>query len=866
MLRNKKHQRFTLILSLMALMLINGNQILAQTKPKVWIYTDMSDKNIKGKEKEGSANDPDDISAMAGYLLLANEFDTKAIIVSSTHRKEHKESPNQADWANDFFGNAYRSDFKQLNLKIKGYPSDIKFTQSCIKESAERFNPTENYASLEKYSTIKSLVDLAKKEKGIINVLVWGSTTEPAILVKHCLTTGNKNVLKKLRFIAHWTSSYWHQGSMDKPQNVANCREDAAACAYLKEQAAKGEIQYCELGAIGQHGIVSGSQKGEAYFNQFKTSSLGKIFAEGKFAHNSVDHSDAATYWALLGNWGVNLSDVKSNGVNTPEIEKANEEKFTAWSHKIHDELLRRSNIASGEIKTIAAPENFQNPIISGFNPDPSICRVGDDYYLVTSSFEFFPSIPIYKSRDLVNWDLIGYGLNRPNQVEIPAGLKDSRGIYAVTIRHNNGVFYLITTCVTCKSNFYVTATDPAGPWSDPVWLNSPGIDPSLFFDDDGKCYYTGHANITDVKDWPDKNGVWIQELDLKEKKLIGPRKQLTHGHATNARWTEGPHLYKINGKYLLLVAEGGTGFHHAVTVFHSDNVFGPYIPDHSNPVLTHRHLGQHYPIHSVGHADLIQLQNGDWWAVSLAKRLKDGKTILGREIFLTPLTFEGNTPVFNPGIGKIEIELKRPNLPWSPTTKIEIRDNFDSEKLNLHWNFVRTPYDKWYDIKDGKLSVKLRPEVADSLVNPSMIIRRIKNHNFHAGTKLSFTSKTNNEVAGMTIYRASGNYYLFVKTANTIKLIQKKGSKVVVIAEAACANSEVYLSIQAKDGKINFLYGDQDWNMKSLADGQPLDVISDESTLGFTGPFVGMYASSQGVASENKALYDWFDYEDLKK
>ena len=345
-----KTHKLNLFLSLMALMLISVNQALAQTKPKVWIYTDMSDKNIKGKEKAGSANDPDDISAMAGYLLLANEFDTKAIIVSSTHRKEHKESPNQADWANEFLGNAYRNDVKNLSKKVKGYPADIKFTQSCIKESAERFKLTESYTSLENYSTVKSLVDLARKEKGTINVLIWGSTTEPAILVKHCITTGNKKVLKKLRFIAHWTSSYWRQGTMEHPENVANCREDAAACSYLKDMAKEGKIEYYECGAIGQHGIVSGSQKGEEYFNQFKTSQIGKIFAEGKFAHNSVDHSDAATYWVLLGNWGVSLLELNKNGTNTPEIEKANEEKFTAWSHRIHDELLRRSKIAAVEL------------------------------------------------------------------------------------------------------------------------------------------------------------------------------------------------------------------------------------------------------------------------------------------------------------------------------------------------------------------------------------------------------------------------------------------------------------------------------------------------------------------------------------
>jgi Protein of unknown function (DUF1593)/WD40-like Beta Propeller Repeat len=316
--------------------------MLAQSKPKVWIYTDMSDKNIKGREKEGSANDPDDISAMAGYLLMCNEFDTKGIVVTSTHRKEHATSPNQADWANQYFGTAYQKDVLNLNKNIGGYPATISFVQSCIKESAERYMPEKKYADLSRYNTVQSLVNLAQNTDDIINVLCWGSLTEPAILVNHCLSSNKTHVLKKLRFIAHWTNSPLHQGSPEKPENVANCREDAAACAYLKQMAGTGKITYYECGAIGQHGIVSGSPKGEAYFNQFKISQLGKIFAEGKFAHNSVDHSDAATYWTLLGNWGVGLKDIKSDGTNTATIEKANEDKYTEWSQRIHDELLRR--------------------------------------------------------------------------------------------------------------------------------------------------------------------------------------------------------------------------------------------------------------------------------------------------------------------------------------------------------------------------------------------------------------------------------------------------------------------------------------------------------------------------------------------
>jgi len=350
-------------------------------------------------------------------------------------------------------------------------------------------------------------------------------------------------------------------------------------------------------------------------------------------------------------------------------------------------------------------PDTFKNPILSGFHPDPSICRVGDDYYLVNSSFEWYPGLPVYHSNDLVNWELIGYGISRPDQVELPTGLGDSRGIYAPTIRYHDGLFYLITTCVNCNQNFYITAENPAGPWSDPVWLDSRGIDPSLFWDDDGRCYYTGHANITGINDWPMKNGVWMQELDLKQGKLVGKKVQLTHGHANNARWTEGPHLYKIDGKYMLMVAEGGTGFHHSVTVHHSDSIWGPYVPNHANPVMTHRNLGKDFPIHSVGHADIIQTQEGDWRAVMLAKRQEVGHTLLSRETFLTPVRFEMQenvlTPVFNPGKGKLLPEDKRPDLLWWPVKKEPAMDDFSGDKLSLVWNFLRTPYTKWYELKE---------------------------------------------------------------------------------------------------------------------------------------------------------------------
>jgi xylan 1,4-beta-xylosidase len=517
-----------------------------------------------------------------------------------------------------------------------------------------------------------------------------------------------------------------------------------------------------------------------------------------------------------------------------------------------------------------AAPENYKNPILSGFYPDPSICRVGDDYYMVNSSFEWFPGMPIHHSKDMVNWELIGYGISRPHQVELPKGLKDSRGIYAVTIRHHDGLFYLITTCVNCNNNFYVTATNPAGPWSDPVWLGSRGIDPSLFWDEDGKCYYTGHANITGVNDWPEKNGAWIQELDTKQGKLIGEPKQITHGHAKNARWTEGPHIYKKDGKYLLLVAEGGTGFQHSVTMHHSDSVWGPYIPYHSNPVMSHRQLGQDFPIHSVGHADLIQTQNNEWWSVMLGKRKNENFSLLARETFLTPVKFENEEgypiPVFNPGVGHLLMEQKRPNLPWTPFKKVAARDEFDTNDLALEWNFLRTPYTKWYTVEKGVLKINVRPEIMDSLVNPSLIVRRIQHHKFEASTHLLFDAKNANEQAGITVYRNSTNHIQLVKEKNDLVLIATKKGKRQEMARVPFKGKEVFLKIEGDNIHSTFSYGTAESNYKTIGGVQDLTIVSDEVAGGFSGPYVGMYATSNGEMTKNIASFNWFEYKNLNK
>ncbi|MBB3701186.1 glycoside hydrolase family 43 protein [Flammeovirga yaeyamensis] len=518
------------------------------------------------------------------------------------------------------------------------------------------------------------------------------------------------------------------------------------------------------------------------------------------------------------------------------------------------------------------APTTFKNPILPGFHPDPSICRVGDTYYMVNSSFEWYPGLPIHKSKDLVNWELIGYGLDRPDQIVYKDGLRDSNGIFAPSIRYHEGTFYIITTMVGQNGNFIITAKDPAGPWSDPKWIkDAPGIDPSLFWDDDGKCYYTG-AGIVDgtEKEWPGKNGVWMQEIDPDNAILIGEKKQLTYGHASNARWAEGPHLYKIDGEYILLIGEGGTGEFHSVTIFNSKDIWGPYIPNHANPIITHRHLGKTYPIIQPGHADLIQTQNGEWWSVLLAKRLVDGYVTLARETFLAKVIMtkqeSGVTPIYNPGIGLLQEEQKRPDLPWTPVKKLEEKDEFTSDKLALKWNFLRSPQEEWYQLKDDQLQIQLRPTTLTDLSNPSFIGQRTTSFNYSASTKLLFNSKKENEKAGLVIYRRHGNHYQLVKSKKEILLVKtfQKGNKgdvtPEIIARVPYTKKEVVLNVEVKGISAQFYYGETQDQLQPLGGKQDYTILSDEATLKFNGVYIGMYATSEQLPSKTKASFDWFD------
>ncbi len=289
--------------------------------------------------------------------------------------------------------------------------------------------------------------------------------------------------------------------------------------------------------------------------------------------------------------------------------------------------------------------QSVKNPIMPGFYPDPSICAVGEDYYLVNSTFAYFPGLPVLHSKDLVHWEQIGNVMDRPSQLPL-ANAGHSQGLFAPTIRYHAGTFYVICTNVSHGGNYVVTAENPEGPWSEPHYLEGAGgIDPSLFFDTDGRCYYIGtHPNPEGCRydgDWY----IWIQELDLNTWKLKGESKDVWNGAMRGVHWPEGPHLYRIGEYYYILHAEGGTGPEHAVSVCRSRDIWGPYENNFCNPILTHRHLGQAYPVKYVGHGDLFETPAGEWYMTMLAVRPLEGYTTMGRETFLAKVTWENNWP-----------------------------------------------------------------------------------------------------------------------------------------------------------------------------------------------------------------------------
>jgi alpha-N-arabinofuranosidase len=506
----------------------------------------------------------------------------------------------------------------------------------------------------------------------------------------------------------------------------------------------------------------------------------------------------------------------------------------------------------------------YRNPIIPGFYPDPSICRVGEDYYLVNSSFEYFPGVPIFHSKDLVNWHQIGHCLTRKSQLPLER-TAPSDGIYAPTIRHHAGRFYLVTTNAVPGSgfrNFYVHSEDPAGEWSEPVWIEQKGIDPSLFFDDDGKVYFTGNGTL-----WSAVRGAYQSEIDIATGRHLSDIKFIWPG--AGGSYPEAPHLFKRNGVYYLMMAEGGTADTHSVTISRSKDPWGPFDPCPHNPILSMRGLMN--DIQATGHADFVEDPRGNWWAVFLGIRFADaGVHNLGRETFLAPVAWtQEGWPVVNEGnriLPDMETDKLPPPHPWPAEP---VRDDFDARKLRFCWVFLRNPRDEDWSLTErpGSLRLRCSPVTPDDVASPAFVGRRQTHFDCRAAALVDFTPQAENEESGMIALIDNKHHY-------EIAVTLRNGKRVAVVRRRIGTLVSETVSEPLPDGPVAlFIRADRRWyqlgfspsdGAESLVAKGETRYLSSEVAGGYTGVCLGIYATARGGQSTNAAFFDWFDYEPL--
>ena len=535
---------------------------------------------------------------------------------------------------------------------------------------------------------------------------------------------------------------------------------------------------------------------------------------------------------------------------------------------------------------TVLGQDTFTNPIIKGGYPDPSICKVGDTFYLVNSSFEYFPGLPIHKSKDLINWELIGYGLHRESQASSTVNLVDVQsngGIHAPTIRYNKGVYYIISTNVYFDAekkkadmvNFIITANNPAGPWSDPIHVEgAPGIDPDLFFDDNGRVWYVGNQ-APENPSFDGEGEIWLQELDLNEYSLIGERHLLWRG-ACGGVWAEGPHMYKKDGKYYLIIAEGGTSFNHAVMVAMSENIEGPYISNPRNPILTSRHLSYDNWVNSTGHGDIIELDDGRYYMVLLGIRNEINRgSNMGRETFIAPLSWEREPfewkenkdlwPVVSPISGKIEKVNKVIFENSVQENSNNFRDDFNAKNLNLKWNFRRIPLEDIYSLskRAGYLRMYCNQNIIKERSRAALMGFKQKETDFEYFINMNFNPEKDKAEAGVSIFQKDDNYINFTVFKNEEKIFIKtyafQNDKIISVYEQEIVDykGKIKLKISSEEGEYKFLYSTRGFRYRLLTKIKN-DIVK---SVGYTGAHIGLYATSNGDKSNDYADFDYIDY-----
>lgn len=523
------------------------------------------------------------------------------------------------------------------------------------------------------------------------------------------------------------------------------------------------------------------------------------------------------------------------------------------------------------------------NPILTGFYPDPSIVKVDADYYLVNSTFSYFPGIPVMHSKDLKNWKQVGNVIHRPSQMDF-MGERMTRGLFAPAISYHKGVFYVSCTDIDNMGNFVVTATDPAGPWSDPVRLPEVrGIDPSIYFDKD-----TDKAHILYNSDAPDNKPLYsghrtirMYEFDYKNLKVVGEETQLVNGGVDISQkpvWIEGPHIWKRNGWYYLYAAEGGTSVNHSEVVFRSKSPKGPYVAYENNPILTQRHLPEdrENPITSTGHAQFVEGPDGKTYSIFLAVRPYEGDYYnTGRETFIAPIEWKNDWPHFDLGGEEVkyayEVDYKEiPQegaLPQSGNFEytLDLKKGLDPSLL-----FMRTVDSSSFSIsKKHGLVLKLKPETIAEYGNPSFVGKRQQHLYSRAETEMQFRAQSESEKAGLVAFQNENHFYfLAVSQKEGQEVIQlfkstTDGSGMETMAEVPLKskNDEIKLAIESKGDVYSFRYSinGKDWQL--VKDNVDAKFLSTKEAGGFIGCLYGMYATSSGEQADNTASFKYLKY-----
>ena len=557
---------------------------------------------------------------------------------------------------------------------------------------------------------------------------------------------------------------------------------------------------------------------------------------------------------------GLALGITATVGVNAAGTLKAdkNSAEFSKFIYQGKDRVYQENPLKEGE---------FYNPILQGCYPDPSICRKGNDYYLVTSTFAMFPGVPIFHSTDLVNWKQIGHVLDRKSQLKVEdCGI--SAGIYAPTIRYNanNDTFYMITTQFSGGfGNIVVKTKDPMKGWSDPIKLAFNGIDPDIFFDDNGKAYIVHNDAPDRGKElYEGHRVIKIWEYDVEKDSVIqGTSKIIVDGGVDITKkpiWIEAPHMYKKNGKYYLMCAEGGTGDNHSEVVFISDSPKGPFKPWNNNPILSQRHLPIDRPnkIDWAGHADIVEGQDGKYYGVFLGIRPNTANMVnTGRETFILPVDWSGTFPVFENGLIPMECKIKTPAGVVNHQGKdgffqngnFTFTENFTSANLDYRWVGLRTdPKDIVTIGKKGGLKMVTYASNIKEVKPISALFYRQQHARFSAQTTVNFKPKSDNDLAGLTCYQSERFNYVFGITKEGKKdillLARTERGKTTIIAKTEVDVKQpitLYVDGMDNDYKFNYSVGGEVINLGGTVSG---DILSTNRAGGFTGAMVGLYTT----------------------